>query len=108
MISVQECESGNSTCGVKGMERKRIVVVGLAVAVMFAMVLPLAGCTADDTETTGSDATSELPPQEGLEVGVMAPDFRMQSQDQVTVALKDYVGTKNVVLVFYPADFTPV
>lgn len=32
----------------------------------------------------------------------------MQSQDQVTVALKDYAGTKNVILVFYPADFTPV
>lgn len=90
------------------MQRKRIWVLGVLLTVMAVMALPLMGCTTDDTGATDSDEISDLPTQDGLEVGVTAPDFRMQSQDQVTVALKDYISTKNVVVVFYPADFTPV
>lgn len=102
IVSSLDDEAGDSTGGVKGMRRRHgttFVLLLVAVGLSFA----LGGCS---TEGVGED--SELPPQEGLEIGDIAPDFRMQSQDQVTVALKDYAGTKNVVLVFYPADFTPV
>jgi peroxiredoxin len=42
-----------------------------------------------------------------IEVGQKAPDFTLKSQEQKEVSLKDFRG-KNVVLAFYPLDFSPV
>ena len=36
----------------------------------------------------------------------MAPGFSLVSQDGRTISLQDYQGRKNVVLYFYPKDFT--
>jgi cytochrome oxidase Cu insertion factor (SCO1/SenC/PrrC family) len=74
------------------------------VAVLLASSL-VAGCEKKDDAAANGDAASA---QEGLPVGTAAPDFRLKNQEQVTVSLSDYKGTKNVILVFYPADFTPV
>lgn len=41
-----------------------------------------------------------------LEVGMDAPDIEMEDADGVVHRLRDYVGSKNVVLAFYPKDFT--
>lgn len=84
--------------------RIRPVALLALVAVMLASSL-LAGCEKKDDATTNGDAGTT---QEGLPVGTVAPDFRLKNQEQVTVSLADYKGTKNVILVFYPADFTPV
>lgn len=81
--------------------RMRPATVLFATAMLALMAV--AGCSG--SSTAGGD---EIPEQNGLEVGTAAPDFRMKNQEQATVALSDYKGTKNVVLVFYPADFTPV
>ncbi len=43
-----------------------------------------------------------------LKVGDMAPDFTLPAQDGKKIVLTDYRGKKNVFLVFYPQDFTPV
>lgn len=43
-----------------------------------------------------------------VDVGQKAPDFDLLDQDGKTVRLSDYRGKTNVVLAFYPADFTPV
>ena len=45
---------------------------------------------------------------EGKTVGVgdKAPDFTMKTIGLKEVSLKDYAG-KNVVLLFYPLDWTP-
>jgi cytochrome oxidase Cu insertion factor (SCO1/SenC/PrrC family) len=67
-------------------------------------LVAILGCTPGD----GGSATGDIGEQNGLEVGTTAPDFRMKNQDQATIALSDYKGTRNVILVFYPADFTPV
>ncbi len=40
-------------------------------------------------------------------VGDRAPDFSLHSQSDEEVRLSDYLGKKNVVLYFYPKDFTP-
>ncbi len=40
-------------------------------------------------------------------VGEKAPDFTLQDQSGKTVALHDFAGSKNVVVYFYPKDFTP-
>lgn len=44
--------------------------------------------------------------QKELKVGESAPDFTLRSIGLKEVSLKDYRG-KNVVLLFYPLDWTP-
>ncbi len=43
-----------------------------------------------------------------LSVGAAAPDFSLKDQNQKDVKLSDFKGKKNVVLVFYPLDWSPV
>ena len=40
-------------------------------------------------------------------VGERAPDFKLKSTLDKEISLRDYRGDKNVVLVFYPLDFSP-
>jgi peroxiredoxin Q/BCP len=42
-----------------------------------------------------------------MNVGDPAPDFTLAAADGTTVALRDFRGTANVVLIFYPKDQTP-
>jgi peroxiredoxin len=39
-------------------------------------------------------------------VGTNAPDFTLPVSREQKISLKDYRGQKNVVLAFYPLDFT--
>jgi peroxiredoxin Q/BCP len=43
-----------------------------------------------------------------LRVGQKAPDFDVVSSGGRRLKLSDFLGKKNVVLYFYPGDFTPV
>jgi peroxiredoxin len=43
-----------------------------------------------------------------IAVGAAAPDFTLKDQSQKEVKLSDFKGKKNVVLVFYPLDWSPV
>ena len=43
-----------------------------------------------------------------ITVGQAAPDFTLPNQDKKEVKLSDFAGKKNVVLVFYPLDWSPV
>jgi peroxiredoxin len=43
-----------------------------------------------------------------IAVGAAAPEFTLKDQSQKEVKLSDYKGKKNVVLVFYPLDWSPV
>lgn len=57
-----------------------------------------------------------MKPVHRLEVGDEAPDFTLpatgdtagKGQKNTQITLSSYKGKKNVVLVFYPAAFTPV
>ncbi len=42
-----------------------------------------------------------------ISVGAAAPDFVLKDQNQKEVKLSDFRGKKNVVLVFYPLDWSP-
>lgn len=42
-----------------------------------------------------------------LNVGDTAPDFSLLAERGLPVSLRDYLGSKVVVLYFYPKDFTP-
>lgn len=42
-----------------------------------------------------------------IAVGQTAPDFTLQNQDKKEVKLSDFAGKKNVVLVWYPLDWSP-
>ncbi len=43
-----------------------------------------------------------------IAIGQTAPDFTLQDQDKKDVKLSDFLGKKNVVLVWYPLDWSPV
>jgi peroxiredoxin len=43
-----------------------------------------------------------------IAVGQAAPDFSLKDQNQKEVKLSDFAGRKNVVLIFYPLDWSPV
>ena len=43
-----------------------------------------------------------------LEAGELAPDFTLKDQDGNLVTLSSFQGKKNVVLAFYPFDWSPV
>src|SRR5580700_3297100 len=47
-------------------------------------------------------------PSMAISVGAAAPDFVLKDQSQKEVKLADYKGKKNVVMVFYPLDWSPV
>jgi cytochrome oxidase Cu insertion factor (SCO1/SenC/PrrC family) len=53
------------------------------------------------TAAAGSEDRKKLP-----EVGDEAPVFALKDQDGKIVRLKDFRGRKNVVIAFYPKDFT--
>src|SRR5579864_4688247 len=42
-----------------------------------------------------------------IAVGQTAPDFTLMNQEKKEVKLSDFVGKKNVVLMFYPLDWSP-
>ncbi len=42
-----------------------------------------------------------------LEVGKIAPKFKLKNQDGEIISLSDYKGEKNVVIYFYPKAMTP-
>ena len=43
-----------------------------------------------------------------IKVGDKAPDFTLEDQDKNSVTLSSFQGKKNVVLAFYPLDWSPV
>ena len=43
-----------------------------------------------------------------IAVGQPAPEFTLKDQNQKEVKLADFAGKRNVVLIFYPLDFSPV
>ena len=43
-----------------------------------------------------------------IAVGQVAPDFSLKDQYDKEVKLSDFAGKKNVVIVFYPLDWSPV
>jgi peroxiredoxin len=43
-----------------------------------------------------------------IKVGDKAPDFTLEDQDKNAVTLSSFQGKKNVVLAFYPLDWSPV
>lgn len=77
----------------------------LAITIVF--LLGVVSCATSKTETTVPAEKTKVGTGT-VKVGDTAPDFEMRNQEQLMVALSDYKDKKNVVLVFYPADFTPV
>src|ERR1700739_797973 len=43
-----------------------------------------------------------------IAVGQPAPDFTLKDQNQKDVKLSDLFGKRNIVLMFYPLDFSPI
>lgn len=48
-----------------------------------------------------------MPASASIKVGDVAPDFSLPAQSGETVSLKTFLGSKAIVLFFYPKDDTP-
>lgn len=44
----------------------------------------------------------------GISLGQTAPDFTLPNQDKKEVKLSDFTGKRNVVLMWYPLDWSPI
>lgn len=81
--------------------RQALVILGIlaaATAVAFLLLDP----RSRDAELGPVDGADLSPTHvDRVAVGTRAPDFRLRALDGTTVALSDYAGDKNVVLVFY-------
>lgn len=42
-----------------------------------------------------------------LQIGDTAPDFTLTATSKEKISLSEYKGLKNVLVAFYPLDFTP-
>ncbi len=42
-----------------------------------------------------------------IDAGAKAPDFKLDSHLDTTVSLSEFSGSRNVLLISYPLDFTP-
>ncbi len=51
-------------------------------------------------------AEKEVEKPKELEVGMVAPNFTLKDETDTERNLSDFLGKKNVVLAFYPKDFT--
>jgi peroxiredoxin len=49
-----------------------------------------------------------MPENAPLKAGQPAPEFELMNQNKEKIKLSDFRGTKKVVLLFYPMDFSPV
>jgi cytochrome oxidase Cu insertion factor (SCO1/SenC/PrrC family) len=72
------------------------------VAVAFPLVIAALTLNAQGRSLGPVDGHNLSPTDTGrVAVGAQAPDFRVQSLDRGVIALSDYRGKKNIVLVFY-------
>ncbi len=65
-------------------------------AVILTTVILIAAASGEKAVTT----------PDTLKVGMIAPDFTLKDEEGVERNLSDYLGKKNIVLAFYPKDFT--
>ncbi len=76
---------------------------------LLAIVLIISGLSCTGNGNTQKTTSQDKPKASGsVKVGNTAPDFEMRNQAQLKISLSEFKGKKNVVVVFYPADFTPV
>lgn len=57
---------------------------------------------------TGTKTGHSLDRTATLQTGDFAPNFELPATGGRKIKLGDYLGKKNLVLYFYPRDFTPV
>ncbi len=69
---------------------------GSVLAVILTTVILIAAASGEKAVTT----------PDTLKVGMIAPDFTLKDEEGVERSLSDYLGKKNIVLAFYPKDFT--
>ncbi|MDX2177412.1 MAG: peroxiredoxin [Candidatus Sumerlaeia bacterium] len=80
-------------------------------ACALAALIALSACASNSTQSTDTTVAAGTTAQEEgdmLAIGTAAPAFTTKDNTGNTVSIADYKGAKNVVLVFYPGNNTPV
>ena len=74
---------------------QNIIIYTVGVAVLITLSL-----------TPAIKAENEVEKPKELEVGMVAPNFTLKDETNTERNLNEFLGEKNVVLAFYPKDFT--
>jgi thioredoxin-dependent peroxiredoxin len=82
--------------------KRTILTLVLATVASGSMAMPALAQDGAQEKTTMSPATSTMP-----QVGTQAPDFSLPDANGKPVSLKDFAGSKAIVLYFYPKADTP-
>ncbi|MBI4618852.1 MAG: redoxin domain-containing protein [Desulfobacterales bacterium] len=82
--------------------------IGLRIGMILFLALIWYCYTGSVITKNGTVLAAENVENRQPEIGEEPPGFTLKNQDQLNVSLGDFKGEKNVVLVFYPLDFTPV
>lgn len=72
---------------------------GILAVVLMTVILSTAAPSEEEAVTTPNELKV-------LKIGMIAPDFTLKDDKNVERSLNDHLGKKNVVLAFYPKDFT--
>lgn len=89
----------------------RLLGIGFLILTALGVVFGiLAACAAGSKAGGEPDLPQQATPnpKQLLTVGSPAPDFNVKDEQGATVTLGQFKGRKNVVLVFYPGNNTPV
>ncbi len=74
---------------------QKLLIQTIGVIFLFSMIL-----------TPAVLAEKEVEKPKELTVGMVAPEFTLKDETGKERNLNEYLGKKNVVLAFYPKDFT--
>ena len=74
---------------------QKLLIQTIGVVLLFTMIL-----------TPAVLAEKEVEKPKELTVGMVAPDFKLKDETGKERSLNEFLGKKNVVLAFYPKDFT--
>lgn len=85
--------------------RQGFQLLAVCCAIVFTAALWSPPVFAED-DVKNSEALAATAPSPSLEVGMIAPDFTLADDTGTMRTLSEFWGKKNVVLAFYPKDFT--
>ena len=85
--------------------RRGFQLLAVCWAIMFTAALWVPPVFAED-DVKDSAALAAAKQSPSLKVGMIAPDFTLPDDTGAMRTLSEFWGKKNVVLAFYPKDFT--
>ncbi len=82
---------------------KRIIYFSILITLLLGL---FTGCNQEKSKKETTTTIKEV--KKDIKIGDKAPEFTLKNQEQLNVSLSSFRDKSNIILVFYPANFTPV